>query len=315
MLRSSWDGGLDVCVDLTGSSPLTQTGMVDFVPGRVVIDAAQRKRAKYMAKCAAIGYGFLPLSFSSLEELEANAVTLLKISLLKWISLMCEMNMLISLNLWYSYFQAIDLIISVASKRPGSLSKYDRALCPVLPILNDSGNVPGIIPKLYILIPLFCRNVLRTCPPDILYIVSLGRGVYNPMLGLESSLVGTVCFLQVLLDVGVDLCPVEGFHGCAFVPPFLAEGPEKAKGGFRNILDVDFFMKRDPTSSIDEFSWSSICRTFNTSKLFFMTFNTFKLFFMIFKKCEVLKLQALARKDKCTQDNNEYAYASETTHS
>ncbi|GJU84600.1 hypothetical protein Tco_1292146 [Tanacetum coccineum] len=32
MLLYSWDGGLDVCVDLTGSSPLTQTGMVDFVP-------------------------------------------------------------------------------------------------------------------------------------------------------------------------------------------------------------------------------------------------------------------------------------------
>ncbi|GJU50152.1 hypothetical protein Tco_1219707 [Tanacetum coccineum] len=25
-----------------------------------------------------------------------------------------------------------------------------------------------------------------------------------------------------------------------------------------------FFLERDPTSSIDEFSWSSICRTFNT---------------------------------------------------
>ncbi|GJZ89345.1 hypothetical protein Tco_0661127, partial [Tanacetum coccineum] len=52
--------------------------MVDFVPGRAVIDAAQRKRDKYMAKCAAIGYGFLPFSFSSLGELEADAVTLLK---------------------------------------------------------------------------------------------------------------------------------------------------------------------------------------------------------------------------------------------
>ncbi|GJZ16899.1 hypothetical protein Tco_0553022 [Tanacetum coccineum] len=40
----SVDGGLDVCVDLTRSSPLTQTGMVDFVPNRAVIDAAQRKR-------------------------------------------------------------------------------------------------------------------------------------------------------------------------------------------------------------------------------------------------------------------------------
>ncbi|GKC33323.1 hypothetical protein Tco_1040617 [Tanacetum coccineum] len=48
MLLYSWDGGL------------------------------YRKRDKYMAKCAAIGYGFLPFSFSSLGELEADAVTLLK---------------------------------------------------------------------------------------------------------------------------------------------------------------------------------------------------------------------------------------------
>nr|GEX47540.1 zinc finger, CCHC-type [Tanacetum cinerariifolium] len=40
MLLYSWGEGLDVCVDLTGSSPLTQIGMVDFVPGRAVIDAA-----------------------------------------------------------------------------------------------------------------------------------------------------------------------------------------------------------------------------------------------------------------------------------
>ncbi|GJT56715.1 retrotransposon protein, putative, ty1-copia subclass [Tanacetum coccineum] len=44
MLLYSWDEGLDVYVELTGSSPLTQTGMVDFVPGQAVIDAAQRKR-------------------------------------------------------------------------------------------------------------------------------------------------------------------------------------------------------------------------------------------------------------------------------
>nr|GEY90784.1 hypothetical protein [Tanacetum cinerariifolium] len=53
MLLYSWDKGLDVCVDLTVSSPLTQTGTVDFIPGRAVIDAAQR-------------------------ELETNAVILLK---------------------------------------------------------------------------------------------------------------------------------------------------------------------------------------------------------------------------------------------
>ncbi|GKD77186.1 hypothetical protein Tco_1339807 [Tanacetum coccineum] len=78
MLLYSWDEGLDMCVDLTGSSPLTQTGMVDFVPGRAVIDATHRKRVKYEANCANIGYGFLPFSFSSLEEIEKDAVNLLK---------------------------------------------------------------------------------------------------------------------------------------------------------------------------------------------------------------------------------------------
>ncbi|GJY69255.1 hypothetical protein Tco_0472237 [Tanacetum coccineum] len=78
MLLYSWDRGLDVCVDLIGSSPLTQTRMVDFLPVPAVIDVAQRKRGMYMDKCAAIGYGFLPFSFSSLGELETDAITLLK---------------------------------------------------------------------------------------------------------------------------------------------------------------------------------------------------------------------------------------------
>ncbi|GKE42463.1 hypothetical protein Tco_1469747, partial [Tanacetum coccineum] len=37
-----------------------------------------RKRVKYEAKCADIGYGFLPFSFSSFGELEKDVVTLLK---------------------------------------------------------------------------------------------------------------------------------------------------------------------------------------------------------------------------------------------
>ncbi|GJY97152.1 putative reverse transcriptase domain-containing protein [Tanacetum coccineum] len=78
VLLYSWDVGRDVCVDLTGSSPLTQTGMADFVSGRAVNEAAQRKRVKYEAKCADIGYSFLPFSFSSFGELEKDAVTLLK---------------------------------------------------------------------------------------------------------------------------------------------------------------------------------------------------------------------------------------------
>ncbi|GJR43936.1 hypothetical protein Tco_1312039 [Tanacetum coccineum] len=77
MLLYSWDEGMDVCVDLTGSSPLTQSGMIDFVPGRAVIEDAQRKHVKYEAKCADIGYGFLLFSFSSFGELEKDEVTLL----------------------------------------------------------------------------------------------------------------------------------------------------------------------------------------------------------------------------------------------
>nr|GEV49255.1 hypothetical protein [Tanacetum cinerariifolium] len=53
------------------SSPLTQIGLTDFFPGRAVVDAAHRK-------CADVGYGFLPFSFSSLGELEKDAVALLK---------------------------------------------------------------------------------------------------------------------------------------------------------------------------------------------------------------------------------------------
>ena len=78
VLLYSWDDGLDVCVDLTGSSPLTQSGLSDFVPGRMVAVAAQRKREKYLARCRTIGYGFLPFSFSSLGELDKGAVALLK---------------------------------------------------------------------------------------------------------------------------------------------------------------------------------------------------------------------------------------------
>ncbi|GJW50383.1 hypothetical protein Tco_0091734 [Tanacetum coccineum] len=52
--------------------------MADFLLDRAMIDVAQRKRGKYMAKCAAIGYGYLPFSFSFLGELEPDAVTLLK---------------------------------------------------------------------------------------------------------------------------------------------------------------------------------------------------------------------------------------------
>ncbi|GJR24889.1 hypothetical protein Tco_0973416 [Tanacetum coccineum] len=78
MLLYSRDEGLDVCLDLTWSSPLTHTGMVDFVPGRAMIEATHCKQVKHEAKCADIEYGFLPISLSSLGELEKDAMTLLK---------------------------------------------------------------------------------------------------------------------------------------------------------------------------------------------------------------------------------------------
>ncbi|GJR93641.1 hypothetical protein Tco_0265815 [Tanacetum coccineum] len=78
MFPYSWNEWLNVCVKLTGSSPFTQNGLIDFVSRRAVIEVAQRKYVKYEAKCADIGYGFLPFTFSSFRELEKDAVTILK---------------------------------------------------------------------------------------------------------------------------------------------------------------------------------------------------------------------------------------------
>ncbi|GJU23116.1 hypothetical protein Tco_1156458 [Tanacetum coccineum] len=103
--RSGVSAGLDVCVDLIGSSPLTQTGMTDFVPGRAVIEVAQCKRIMYEANCAAIGYGFLPFSFSSFGELEKDAVKLLK-RILKF-----SMTQDIGGTYYSSYFNRINFAI------------------------------------------------------------------------------------------------------------------------------------------------------------------------------------------------------------
>ncbi|GJT24058.1 subtilisin-like protease SBT4.3 [Tanacetum coccineum] len=81
-------------IDLTGSSPLTQTGMTDFMPDRAVINVAQHKcvkgdvvtllkRIQKFSMVQDIGaradsVESLPLSFSYLGRLEEDAVTLLK---------------------------------------------------------------------------------------------------------------------------------------------------------------------------------------------------------------------------------------------
>ncbi|KAL6544848.1 hypothetical protein OROMI_023710 [Orobanche minor] len=51
--------------------------MLDFVPGHVVAQDAKRKCVKYRDLCAAKGYGLLPFSFSTLGELDSDAVALL----------------------------------------------------------------------------------------------------------------------------------------------------------------------------------------------------------------------------------------------
>ncbi|KAL6546381.1 hypothetical protein OROMI_022102 [Orobanche minor] len=53
------------------------SGILDFVPGQVVAEAAKRKCVKYRGLCAAKEYGFIPFSFSTLGELNAEAVALL----------------------------------------------------------------------------------------------------------------------------------------------------------------------------------------------------------------------------------------------
>nr|GEY65835.1 hypothetical protein [Tanacetum cinerariifolium] len=65
MLLYSWNEGLDVCVDLPGSSPLTQTGIANFVPGRAVIDVAHQKDAVTLLKRIR--------KFSVAQEIEARA--------------------------------------------------------------------------------------------------------------------------------------------------------------------------------------------------------------------------------------------------
>ncbi|GJR88889.1 hypothetical protein Tco_0212900 [Tanacetum coccineum] len=84
-----------MCVDLTGSSPLTQTAMADFVPGQAVIDVAQRKRdvvtllkrirkffmAQDIGARVAV-HIFNMISFAIAKEVEAQIVSRLSSNLL-----------------------------------------------------------------------------------------------------------------------------------------------------------------------------------------------------------------------------------------
>nr|GEV82670.1 hypothetical protein [Tanacetum cinerariifolium] len=66
---------LDACVDLTGLSPLTQTGMLDFIPKHVVTEAAQRNESSMRLNMQILDMVFSPFSFSffgNLKGMEDN---------------------------------------------------------------------------------------------------------------------------------------------------------------------------------------------------------------------------------------------------
>nr|GEW47927.1 hypothetical protein [Tanacetum cinerariifolium] len=70
MILYSWDGGLDVCVDLTGSSPLKQTEMADFASERAVIDAAYNVSLAQDIGARAAVYIFNRIGFAVAKGLE-----------------------------------------------------------------------------------------------------------------------------------------------------------------------------------------------------------------------------------------------------
>ncbi|GKE43630.1 hypothetical protein Tco_1470914 [Tanacetum coccineum] len=88
MLLYSWDGGLDVCVDLTGSSPLTQTGMVDFVLGELEVEAVTLlKRIQKFSMTQDIGsraaiHIFNRISFAIVKRVRAQILSRLLSNLL-----------------------------------------------------------------------------------------------------------------------------------------------------------------------------------------------------------------------------------------
>ncbi|GJV57117.1 hypothetical protein Tco_1458122 [Tanacetum coccineum] len=97
MLLYSWDERLDVCVELIGSSPLTQTGMVDFLLGRAAIEVAQQlekdvvsllKRIRKFLLIKDIGarnviYIFSRINFAIAREIETHILSRLPTNFLQ----------------------------------------------------------------------------------------------------------------------------------------------------------------------------------------------------------------------------------------
>ncbi|GJX66851.1 hypothetical protein Tco_0302578 [Tanacetum coccineum] len=155
--RSRISVGLDVCVDMTGSSPLTHNGMA--VSSRVVFDTVQRNSVKYEANCAAIRYDFLHFAFTTLGKTVKDEVGLPMVQDIEARAAVHKFNMIIFaitkgvghrisrfqvkfLNFLSSIMSAITDIRWVLTQRALSAfcDKYHipEELYPVLPNQNDT---------------------------------------------------------------------------------------------------------------------------------------------------------------------------------
>ncbi|GJU10781.1 hypothetical protein Tco_1133177 [Tanacetum coccineum] len=81
ILLYSWDRGIDVCVDLTGLSRVTQTWMIDFVPGLAKDAVTLLKRIRKFSIAQDIGartvvYIFSMISFAIAKGVRAKLVSL-----------------------------------------------------------------------------------------------------------------------------------------------------------------------------------------------------------------------------------------------
>ncbi|KAL5714646.1 hypothetical protein ACHQM5_016578 [Ranunculus cassubicifolius] len=73
ILIRNWDGK-DMCVDVTGCSPMVGLGQGVFVAGKGAELAANKKRVKHEQNCIDNGFGFLPFAFDTFGCLDGLAL-------------------------------------------------------------------------------------------------------------------------------------------------------------------------------------------------------------------------------------------------
>lgn len=77
ILMLNWEGGKDVCFDVTVVSAFTGAGTRRFPPGHTISMAINRKCNKYLEKCSTHDYGFGVLALTTLGELGEDTIAFL----------------------------------------------------------------------------------------------------------------------------------------------------------------------------------------------------------------------------------------------